>query len=444
MLNKNEIIELVITDFDYDGYGISHHDGYTIFVANSLIGEKVLAKILKVNKTIAFAKTETILSSSKERREPPCPYYQLCGGCNLMHLSYNEQLKVKVNALRNTLNKMIDVKDINPIVKADNIYNYRNKISLPVGSDENGLIVGFYQKRSHHIIPSTNCLLEQSGAREIVNEVLSILNKNKFSAYDEISFKGDIRHLVLRANHKGEFMLCVVANNNIEKLKKVLSNLNINNLVSIYINVNQYHNNVILSKDFIHIAGQEVLEEEILGQKYLIHPNSFLQVNYEMMEKLYNTAISKLSLSGNETVLDSYCGVGTIGLSFANRVGKIIGVEIEEEAVINAKENAKRNNINNAFFYADSSENFINNLENEKIDILVMDPPRSGSKESFLEAVCKRQIEKIVYISCGPTSLARDLKYLLDNGYQLTDVIPVDLFPNTSHVETVCCLVKQK
>ena len=438
MLEKNQIIELEITDFDYDGFGISHFDNHTIFVSDALIGEKHLVKLLKVNKTIAFAKSEKIIIKSPNRVEPKCPYYKLCGGCNLMHLNYEEQLKVKVNALKNTLTKMIGEVKLEEVIKADRIWNYRNKISLPVGNYNNGLVTGFYQKRSHNIISANSCLIEQEGSRIIVQKILKILEENNFSSYDELAFKGDIRHLVLRANTRSEFMLIVVANSNVECLINVLKQVKIDNLVSIFINVNKMHNNVILSDEYIHVNGSNYLEEVLFENVYQIHPNSFLQVNYQMMKKLYSKAIEVGNFNKDEIVLDAYCGIGTIGLSLANKVKEIIGVEIVPEAIKNAKENAKRNKIDNATFYLGAAEELISDiLKEKKIDTIILDPPRKGTTESFINAVANNKIEKVIYISCGPKSLARDLKMFLNLGYEIKSITPVDLFPHTSHIETI-------
>ena len=445
MLLKNAIIELEITDMDYEGLGISHYEEYTIFVKDALVGEVVRARIEKVGKNIAFGKAIFHIIKSPNRIVPPCAYYAKCGGCNMMHMTYEEEMKMKKQFFINTISKMIKNPPIEDVISSDNPYNYRNKIQLPVGYVDDSFVVGFYQERSHNLIPSDSCLIENEYARKVINEVIELLNESNIYPYNEENHTGDLRHLVLRTNSKNEFMLILVFRENKPKVTRFVESISSPFIKSVYINVNPNKTNVILGKEFIHISGEQYLEEELFGNKFNIHPNSFFQVNYNQMQKLYSTAIELLSPNKDETVIDAYSGIGTITLSIAPHVKKVYGIEVVEEAVVNANENKNRNNISNAEFILGKCEEEIMNLvSKENIDAILMDPPRKGSDQKFLDTVINAKINKIVYISCGPSALARDLKYLTDNGYELKKIILVDMFSRTSNIESVGLLEKSK
>lgn len=444
MLLKNSILELTIEDIDYEGLGIAHLDGYTLFVRDALIGEVVKARVEKVGNKIAFAKTIHHLVKSPSRINPPCSYYAKCGGCNMMHMSYEEELKLKEKAFYNTIDKMVKNPPISHIIGADIEYNYRNKIQLPVGYFEDKYVVGFYQERSHKIIPSDSCLIENEKARTIINEVLEILDESNIYPYNEENNTGDLRHLILRVNSKNEFMLIFVVREMKDKIKKVIEKVKNPLVKSIYVNVNLNKTNVILGKEFIHIANQEFLYEELFGNTFVIHPNSFFQVNYRQMKKLYQTAIDMLNPNKDEVIIDAYSGIGTIALSMAKHAKKVYGIEVVKEAVDNANENKIRNNINNVEFILGKCEEEIESLvKKDHIDSIVMDPPRKGSDQSFLDTIINAKINKIIYISCGPASLARDLKYLTENGYELKKIVLTDMFPRTSNIESVTMLTRK-
>ena len=442
MLLKNAILELEITDMDYEGLGIAHYEGYTIFIKDALVGEVVKARMEKVGKNIAFAKAIMHIKRSENRINPPCGYYAKCGGCNMMHMNYEEEIKMKKQFFINTISKMIKNPPIEEVIYSDNPYNYRNKIQLPVGYVDDSFVVGFYQERSHNLIPSDSCLIENEHARNVINGVIELLNESNIYPYNEENHTGDLRHLVLRTNSKNEFMLILVFRENKPKVHKFVELINSKEIKSIYLNINPNKTNVILGKEFIHVSGEKYLEEELFGNKFNIHPNSFFQVNYEQMKKLYSTAIKLLEPKNEETVIDAYSGIGTITLSLAPHVKKVYGIEVVEEAVLNANENKKRNNITNAEFILGKCEEEIMNLvSKEQIDAILMDPPRKGSDQKFLDTVINAKINKIVYISCGPAALARDLKYLTDNGYELKKIILVDMFSRTSNIESVTLLM---
>ena len=444
MLLKNAILELEITDMDYEGLGIAHYEGYTIFIKDALVGEVVKARMEKVGKNIAFAKAIMHIKRSENRINPPCGYYAKCGGCNMMHMTYEEEIKMKKQFFINTISKMIKNPPIEEVIYSDNPYNYRNKIQLPVGYVDDSFVVGFYQERSHNLIPSDSCLIENEHARNVINSVIELLNESNIYPYNEENHTGDLRHLVLRTNSKNEFMLILVFRENKPKVHKFVELINSKKIKSIYLNINPNKTNVILGKEFIHVSGEKYLEEELFGNKFNIHPNSFFQVNYEQMKKLYSTAIKLLEPKNEETVIDAYSGIGTITLSLAPHVKKVYGIEVVEEAVLNANENKKRNNITNAEFILGKCEEEIMNLvSKEQIDAILMDPPRKGSDQKFLDTVINAKINKIVYISCGPAALARDLKYLTDNGYELKKIILVDMFSRTSNIESVTMLTRK-
>ena len=443
MLLKNAILELEIIDIDYEGLGIAHADGYTIFVRDALIGEVVKARVEKVSKTIAFAKAIFYIKKSPNRITPPCKYYAKCGGCNMMHMSYEEEIKMKKNFFIATISKMVKNPPIEDVISSDNPYYYRNKIQLPVGYENDSFIVGFYQERSHNIIPSDECMIENENARLIINELLDLLNESNIYPYNEENNTGDLRHIILRSNSKNEFMLILVLRENKPKIHSFVSKINNPLLKSIYLNINPNKTNVILGREFIYVGMMEYLEEELFGNKFNIHPNSFFQVNYNQMKKLYKCAIDLLDLKKYETVIDAYSGIGTITLSIAPHVKKVYGIEVVSEAVKNANENMERNNITNVEFILGKCEEEIMNLvAKEKIDAIMMDPPRKGSDQVFLDTIINAKIPKIVYISCGPAALARDLKYLIENGYKLEKITLVDMFSRTSNIESVSLLTR--
>lgn len=444
MLLKNAILELEITDMDYEGLGIAHYEDYTIFVRDALVGEIVKVRVEKVSKSIAFGKAILHIKKSPNRINPPCKYYDKCGGCNMMHMSYEEEINMKKNFFINTISKMIKNPPIEDVISSDNPYNYRNKIQLPVGYSNDSYIVGFYQERSHNIIPSDECLIENSLARTVINEIIDLLNESNIYPYDEENHTGDLRHLILRTNSKNEFMLILVFRENKPKITSFISKICSPLIKSLYLNINPNKTNVILGKEFIHVGGNPCLEEELFGNKFNIHPNSFFQVNYNQMKKLYNCAIELLDAKNTDTVIDAYSGIGTITLSIAPHVKKVYGIEVVSEAIENANENKIRNNIKNVeFILGKCEEEIINLVSKEKIDAILMDPPRKGSDQKFLDTIINAKIIKVVYISCGPAALARDLKYLIDNGYELKKIVLVDMFSRTTNIESISLLTRK-
>ena len=452
MLVKNDEIEVEITALGSEGEGIGHlEDGMTIFVTDALVGDRVLAHVVKVKKTYAYAFTVKILRPSEFRVEAKCPVAVKCGGCTLLHLSYKKQLEYKQDKVRDCIERIGGIKNppMEPIVGADTPYFYRNKAQFPVGVDKNGkAVVGFYRKRSHDVVANTSCAIQAELNSKLLKCVEDFLNENHISAYDESTHKGLVRHVFTRIGFAtGEVMVCLVVNGrelpSHEKLFERLSAIckeDGKELKCFCLNVNMADTNVILGKECISLYGDLYIEDKIGDVRYRISPLSFYQVNPEQTGKLYSLARDYAGLTGNEVVWDLYCGIGTISLFMARKAGKVYGVEIVPEAIEDAKINASINNIDNAEFFVGASEDVADTLPTP--DVIVVDPPRKGCDEKLLETIVKVSPKRLVYVSCDPATLGRDLKYLVDKGFSVEKVTPVDQFCHTMHVETVCLLSK--
>lgn len=462
MLTKNQEIEIDILNIGSEGEGIGRtEDGMTVFVADSLPGDRVLAHITKVKKTYAYAFAAKILIPSSFRIEAKCPVAKKCGGCTLMHYDYKEQLKLKQEKVYNCLTRIggIENPPMEEIVGADNIYYYRNKAQFPVGTDREGkAVVGFYRKHSHDVVANTDCKIQAHEDGSVLKAVEKFINDKQLSVYNEETCKGLVRHVFTRVGFTTrELMVCLVINGDriscadefVEMLKEVSARENLK-LASVCLNINKKNTNVILGDKTVLLYGNEYIEDYIGDIKYRISPLSFYQVNPEQTRKLYDLALEYAGLTGRESVWDLYCGIGTISLYLAKNAGKVYGVEIVPEAIEDARENAKLNNITNAEFFVGAAEEVLpafyrDNSGNAMLtpDVIVVDPPRKGCDEACLETMVKMSPEKIVYVSCDPATLARDLKYLLENGYELKRVRPVDQFCHTMHIETICLLSKK-
>ena len=403
---KNQIVEVTIEDIGNDGEGIGHIDGYTLFVKDAVVGDKVTAGLTKVKKGYAYARLISVIEASPFRVEPKCAVSRACGGCTLQCLSYDAQLKYKKNKVRNNLVRIGGFEEslidsmIADTIGMDEPWRYRNKAIIPVGVDKSGRrIAGFYAAHSHNIIECTDCLLQPEEFKGIVEDILADENTK------------DISHILLRKGFKsGQIMGYSVEN---------------------------YDNNAVLSGKITHIYGDEIIEDYIGDLKFKISPRSFFQVNPIQVEKLYDTAVSFAELTGSETVWDLYCGIGTITLSLAAKAKKVYGVEIVEDAIKNAKENAAANGIDNVEFFVGKAEEVTLRDDFAKPDVVVVDPPRKGCDSVCLETMLRMAPDRIVYVSCDSATLSRDLKILCGSGYELKKVQPVDMFPQTTHVETV-------
>lgn len=449
---KNDEIVITIEDLGKDGEGIGHVDGYALFVKGALPGEKVLVHLMKLNKNYGFARLVEILEPSKERMTPSCPSASLCGGCTLQHFSYEGQLAFKEKKVKDCLERLggVDLSSVTwlPILgmtgENESPWHYRNKAQFPVREDENGIPqTGFFAGRSHRLIPASSCAIQHPVINEVVETVMDFLRTYGISAYREESHKGLVRHIyVRRGYHTGQIMVCLVINGNeLPHAAELITNLRtIEGMTSICLNINTKKTNVILGSSTKLLWGSPAIEDKIGGIRYQISPQSFYQVNPVQTENIYSQALSYAGLTGNETVWDLYCGIGTISLFLARQAKQVYGVEIVPQAIDDARQNAVRNGIDNAKFYVGKAEEVLPHLyETEGIfaDVIVVDPPRKGCDEECLNTILKMRPKRLVYVSCDSATLARDLKYLCSQGYELKCGRAFDNFPMGGHVETV-------
>ena len=448
-VQKNEYIEVIFEDLTHDGAGVAKVEGYPLFVPNGLPGEKAKIKVIKVNKGYGFGRLMEITEASPYRVEPECPIYKECGGCQLQHMSYEGQLKAKekqVSDVLQRIGKLENVK-VHPVIGMENPWRYRNKAQVPIGENEGGLIGGFYQQRSHQIIDMKACIIQQERNDEVVKKVKEICNINGVRAYNEQKHKGELRHIMARYGLKsGEVMVVLVTRTNeLTGKKKIIEEIakRIPGVKSIVQNINSKRTNVIFGDETKVLWGEEVIYDSIGDIKFAISARSFYQVNPEQTKVLYDKALEYADLTGEENVIDAYCGIGTISLFLAQKARKVYGVEIVPEAIEDAKKNAELNGISNVEFAVGEAETVIPEwYENGVVaDVLVVDPPRKGCDDKLLQTIINMKPKKVVYVSCNPATLARDLRVLEDGGYQTVEVQPVDMFPQTMHVECVAQLI---
>ena len=463
-MNKNDIVTVEITDIGVSGEGIGHVDGYTLFIKDAVIGDVVEAKVMKAKKNYGYARLMKVITPSEYRVEPKCAFARRCGGCQIQEMSYNRQLVFKDQKIRGNLERIggftkdqIDTV-MQPVVGMEHPFGYRNKAQFPFGTDKEGNpITGFYAGRTHDIIANTDCALGVEQNKEILEIILQYMRENKIKSYDEKTGKGLIRHALIRYGFKTkEIMVCLVINGKkLPKAERLIEKLiQIEGMTSITISPNTRRDNVIMGDSYEILWGQGYITDYIGNVKYQISPLSFYQVNPVQTEKLYGLALEYADLKGDETVWDLYCGIGTISLFLAQKAKQVYGVEIVPQAIDDAKENAKINAIDNAEFFVGKAEEVLpeyyaeyereHNGETAHADVIVVDPPRKGCDETLLETIVKMQPEKVVYVSCDSATLARDLKYLCANGYEIRMCRGVDQFPQSVHVETVVLLSQQK
>lgn len=436
-------INVEIEDLSYDGLGVAKVDGYIIFIDGCLVGEKVTAEITELGKKYGFAKKIEINKSSPYRVKPLCPHFGICGSCELMHLEYKQQLMFKKKVVIDTLKKVgnIDNVVIEKIEGMDNPYYYRNKIQMPLGYNKKA-IFGYYKKKSHEIIPIEKCYLQNDEMTDIVKFIKNLCNEYKISIYNENTGKGIIRHVLVRKNYLNELMVVIVANAFELYEKDNIINKIINkfpNVKSIYLNTNMKKSNVILGDVSKLLYGKKTLEEKLCGLIFDVSYQSFFQINRTQTEKLYNIVLEYADTSENTSIIDAYCGVGTISLMLAKKSKYVYGIEVVKEAIINAKENARKNKIENVDFQVAKVEDVIQKYVKNDINTIVVDPPRKGLDVKVVEALLNSNIKRIVYVSCNPTSLARDLN-LLKEKFNLVKCSIVDMFCQTTGVETVVLL----
>lgn len=451
-LSKNDIINLTITSTSADGSGVGKtQDGMAVFVPLSAVGDELEVRVLKAKKTYAFGKIERIVTPSSARIEPDCPVFSKCGGCVWRHISYDEECRIKHQKVVDAVTRIGGIKDavFSPIIKNDNVSRYRNKAQLPVGADKNGnLLIGFYAFHSHRIIDCNDCLLQPEIFAKVISVTRSFIEQSDNDIYDEKTGKGRLRHLYIRMGEvTKELMVCYVVNGNGLKQEDILIKMlreNLPALTSVIINTNRNDTNVILGEKNRTAFGRDYITDELCGLKFKISPFSFWQVNRSQAEKLYNKAKDYANLKSDEILLDLYCGTGTIGLTMAKECKTLVGVEIISDAINDAKENAEINSINNARFICGDASSAAEQLKNEglKPDAVILDPPRKGCGEDLVKTIFEMSPSRVVYVSCDPATLARDLKYFEEYNYSVKEITPCDMFSRTAHVESVCLIEK--
>lgn len=453
MVEKDKEYIFNIEALGYEGEGIAKIEGYPVFIPGALIGEKVKVIITKVKKNFAYGNLLEILEESDKRRIPDCRSYNVCGGCTAQHLSYEEQLDFKFSRVKDCIRKIggLDDSIVKYPIGMENIYRYRNKVQFPVGMVNGKLSIGFFSEKSHEIIDMDTCLLQDEESEQIIAIIRKWMNDYSIMpAKNDGKFfkKGLIRHIVVRkAFNTNEIMVILVTTNKeIPYIEKLIETLNSKNCAirSIVQNINDKDTNLVMGEKCITLWGADYICDYIGKYKFNISPLSFFQVNPVQTEVLYNKALEYADLNGDEVVFDAYCGTGTISLFLSQKAKMVYGVEIIPQAIDNAKVNAEINNVKNAQFYVGKSEEIIPQLIKDGIipDVIVVDPPRKGCDSKLIDALGKAKPRRIVYVSCDPSTLARDLKYLESHGYKTQEIQPVDMFPMTKHIENVAFLTK--
>ena len=484
-MKKNEICNIEIVDMSINGEGIGKVDGFPLFIKDAIIGDEIVAKVTKVNKSYGFGRVEEVIKASEYRVEPRCPIARPCGGCQLQEMDYRKQLKFKERKVYEHLKRIGGFSEellfevTEPIIGMENPFNYRNKATFPFGrGKDGGIITGFYAGRTHNIIPNTDCMVGVPVNQEVLETIVTYMKRHNIAPYDEVNHTGVVRHVLIRYGFSThEIMVCLIINSNksivlrnveelIDKLKEIPG------MTSIVLNFNTKNTNVIMGHECKVLWGEDYITDTLTSRenhksiKYRISPLSFYQVNPIQTEQLYDLALEFAGLTGKEMVWDLYCGIGTISLFLSGKAKRVIGVEVVPQAIEDAKENARINGIKNVEFIVGKSEEVfikhhgeeflkeklpkevfsteVGKVQKRSPDVIVLDPPRKGCDESLLEAITKVKPEKVVYVSCDSATLARDLKYLCGRGYEIKGVRAVDMFPMTVHVETVVLLIKER
>ena len=444
---KNENIKVKCIAVDQEGKGIVNIKGRDIYVPNLLEGETAIVQMPQ-SRNATTAKVIKIEEASEDRVNPPCPYFGKCGGCQIQHMSHEAQGKFKQTMVEDLMSHYCKV---NPILTMEDPYYYRNKIHSTFAYDRKKQIIsGFYQENTHDVIDIDRCIIQDSKADEIIETIKGFMRSFKMKPYDEDTGEGFLRHVLIKRGFSSDQVMVVLVtsskifpgkNNYIKALTKKHPEIS-----TIIMNINNRKTSVVLGNEEVVLYGRGYIEDTLCGVKFQISAKSFYQVNPIQTEVLYNKAIEMAKLKGNETIIDAYCGIGTIGLIVSSKVKNVIGVELNKDAVKDAIKNARQNNIKNAYFHNADAGDFMVELANEgkKIDVVIMDPPRAGSDEKFLSSVVKLSPEKLVYVSCNPVTQERDLRYLVKNGYKIMEIQPVDMFPQTLHVEVVTLLTRSE
>lgn len=451
MLEKNQIAEAVITDLTAEGNGVCRIDGAVVFVPDSAVGDRLNVRIVKVLKNYSFGIIDSIIEPSADRVPSDCTVSGKCGGCVFRHITYESECRIKDNIVRSAFERIGGLSpEFEPFMPCPETAHYRNKAQYPLGISDGKAVCGFYASRSHRIIPIESCPLQPTVFSEIVKVIIGYINERGLSIYDEKSGSGLLRHIYLRCGtHSGEIMVCIVARKDVSRqlsaLCRTLSE-RFPKIVSVVLNINSDRTNVILGKKCTTLFGKDSITDTMCGNIISISPLSFYQVNTKQAERLYAKALEYAAPDGSNVLADLYCGAGTIGLSMAQKVKKLYGVEIIEAAVENARTNAEANGIANAEFFCGDAGKVFSRLKNDGCapDIIVVDPPRKGCSQEALDAIIEASPDKIVMISCNPSTSARDAKFLAMHGYSVIKVCGVDMFPRTGHVECVVLMSKEK
>ncbi len=449
MLEKGKQYEAEICDYTAEGLGVARIEGCAVFIPNAIVGEVCTVRIEKVGKTWAAGKMVQILQRSPHRVNRECPVAKLCGGCDFQHIDYAEETRLKAERVRQCLNRLGgEALEQMPILAAPTCHGYRNKAQYPVSSQKGRIYAGFFKAGTHSVVENDRCLILPEETDRVKDIVIDYVNQNKVSAYDETSHTGLLRHIYVRRGAvSGQVLVCLVINGRsiphperlIEKLKAV------DGFTTLVLSVNTKKGNTVLGEAFITLYGPGYIEDTLCGLHFRLSARSFYQVNHHQAQRLYEAAIAQAGITKDDTVLDLYCGVGTITLCMAKAAGKVYGVEVVEQAVADAWDNAKRNGIDNAEFFCGDAGQAALELEKNGVrpDVVVVDPPRKGLNADTIEALHRMSPRRIVYVSCDPATLARDVALLKQRGFQLQNAQAFDLFPRTAHVESVVTLVKE-
>ena len=449
MLIKNQIYETTVTDYTAEGQGVAHVEGCAVFLPNAIAGERYRIRIEKAQKTWAAGKIVEILEKSPHRVNRECPVAKLCGGCDFWHMDYEEEARLKACRVRDCLNRIGGEQlETVPILSAPTCYGYRNKAQYPVAARKGKAYAGFFRAGTHDVVGNDRCLILPEDTDRVKAAVMDYVNQYRVSVYDEVAHKGLLRHIYVRRGAvSGQVLVCLAINGKtIPHVPELIQSLQkIPGFTTLVLSVNTKKGNAVLGDEFITLYGPGYIEDTLCGLNFRLSPRSFYQVNHHQAQRLYEAAISQAEITKEDTVLDLYCGVGTITLAMAKAAGKVIGIEVIPQAVEDAKDNAKRNGIENAEFFCGDAGQAALELEKQGIraDVVVVDPPRKGLNADTIEALARFAPRRIVYVSCDPATLARDVALLKEKGYALKNAMAADLFPRCSHVESIVCLVKQ-
>ncbi len=449
MLIKNQIYDAVISDYTAEGQGIAKIEGCAVFIPNAVFGERVSVRIEKAQKTWAAGKIVEILERSPHRVNRKCPVAKVCGGCDFWHMDYEEETRLKAERVRSCLNRIGgETLENVPILDAPTCYGYRNKAQYPVSSQKGRAYAGFFKAGSHSVVENERCLILPAEMDQVKDIVIAHMNRFRIPAYDETAHAGLVRHIyVRRGAQSGQVLVCLAVNGrrlpHDQELAEALTK--VPGFTTLVLSVNTKKGNTILGDEFITLYGPGTIEDTLCGLSFRLSPRSFYQVNHHQAQRLYRAAIEQAGITKEDTVLDLYCGVGTITLAMASAAGRVIGVEVVPQAVEDARENAKRNGIDNAEFFCGDAGEAALALEAQGIraDVVVVDPPRKGLNADTIEALSRFAPRRIVYVSCDPATLARDVALLKERGYVLKNAMAADLFPRCAHVESIVCLERE-